>query len=99
MERRKLPLNFVFYGEVQLRRLVGLAMTQDGPRFARIVVAVVIEENNHTADFTSQSPRRLDFCEQKPLREKPARLLAEANDWCGTHIGSGWVLVLFPKII
>src|ERR1019366_738597 len=83
MERRELPLDFIFHGKVQLRRLVGLAMAQNGSRFAWIVIAVVIEKNNLSANFTPQPPGRQDFCKQKSLREKPARLLAETDD--------GWV--------
>ena len=62
IERRKFALNIIFKGEVKLRRLIGLAMAQDGSRFARIVIAVVEEENNLTADFTLQPARGLDFC-------------------------------------
>jgi hypothetical protein len=53
------------------------------------VVAVVVEENNFAADLALQPTGGLKFCEQKPLREKPARLLAKTDDGRGAHIGSG----------
>ena len=80
IKRRKLALDFVFEGEIEGRRFVGLAMTQHGFRFARIVVAVVIKENDFAADFALQPPRGLDFGKQKAFREKPAGLLAKTND-------------------
>ena len=67
-------------GEVEDRRLVGLAMTQNGLGFARIVVAVVAEKNNFTADFFLQPARGLDFGDEEAFREKPAGLLAETDD-------------------
>src|SRR5262249_45234944 len=79
-ERRKFPLNLVGHSEVQLRRLVRLAMAQEGFRFARIVIAVVIEKNDFAAQFLLKPPRGLDFGEQKSPRKKTAGLLAEAND-------------------
>jgi hypothetical protein len=78
--RRKFPLEPVFEGEVELRRFIGFAMTQDGLCFARVVVAVVTEENNFAADFLLQPPRCLDFCIEKASRKKSARLLSETND-------------------
>ena len=80
MQRRKFALNSVFKSEVQLRRLVGFAVAENGPRFARIVVAVVKKENDFAADFRLQPPGRLDFGDEKPFREKPAWLLAKTND-------------------
>ncbi len=50
----KSALNIIFKGEVKLRRFIGLTMTQDSSRLARIVIAVVEEENNLTTDFTLQ---------------------------------------------
>jgi len=40
----------------------------------------VAEEENLAADFLLQPPGGLDFGKQVALREKPARLLAKAND-------------------
>ncbi|HEX7568968.1 MAG TPA: hypothetical protein VF492_00545, partial [Verrucomicrobiae bacterium] len=80
MKRGKFPLDFVCERKIEHRWLIGLAMTQDGLGFARIVVAVVTEENNLAADFRLQPPRRLDFCNEKASRKKSAWLLSEAND-------------------
>jgi hypothetical protein len=44
------------------------------------VVTVVIEEHDFAAEFGLESPGGMDFCHQESLWEKPARLLAEAND-------------------
>ena len=60
-------------------------MAQNGLRFSRVVVAVMAEENDFAADFLLQPPGRLDFGEQEPSREKPARLLAETDYRCRTH--------------
>jgi hypothetical protein len=51
MQWRELALDFIFHREVQLRGFVGLAMPQSCPRFARVVIAVMKEENNFAADF------------------------------------------------
>src|ERR1039458_7607395 len=67
-----------------MRRLVGFAVAQKGFRFARIVIAVMQEENDFSADFLLQPARGLNFCDEKTLREKPAGLLAETNDG-GAH--------------
>ena len=55
-------------------------MAQDGLGFARIVVAVVVEENDFAADFCLQPAGGQDFGNEKPLREKSAGLLAETDD-------------------
>jgi len=44
------------------------------------MVAVVIEENNFAAELRLQPVGGLDFGHQEALREKPARLLAKADD-------------------
>src|ERR1039458_7292152 len=67
-----------------MRRLVGFAVAQKGFCFPRIVIAVMQEENDFSADFLLQPARGLNFCDEKTLREKPAGLLAETNDG-GAH--------------
>ena len=89
VKRGKFPLDPVFKGEVELGRLIGFAMAQNGLRFARVMVAVVAEEDDFAADLRLQPPGRLDFGKQKPPRKKPARLLAEANDGRGSHDWAG----------
>jgi hypothetical protein len=70
-----------------LGRLIGFTMAQESSRFARIVIAVVEEENNLTADFALQPPPGPDFCQQETFRKKTARLLAETNDGSGHFSG------------
>ena len=40
-------------------------MTQNGLGFARVMVAVVTEENDFAADFGLEPPGRLDFGNEK----------------------------------
>ena len=61
----------ILKGKVKLRRFVGFAMAQDGSRFARIVIAVVEEENDLAADFPLQSPRRSGFWRRKRFGKNP----------------------------
>ena len=49
------------------------------------MVAVVVEENDFTAEFGVQPPGGPDFGEQEAPREKSARLLAETNDGSRAH--------------
>src|ERR1700722_20247049 len=67
IERRKSALNTVFKGKVKLRQLKGIPMAQDSSRFARIVIAVVEEENNFATDCTLQPSRGPNFRKQKPF--------------------------------
>ena len=85
VERRELPLELAGDREVQLRRLAGLAMAQDRPRLARIVVAVVAEEDDSPADLRLQPPGGLDLGDEEPPREKAAGLLAESDDRLRAH--------------
>jgi hypothetical protein len=43
------------------------------------------EEDNLAANFLSQPPGRLDFCDEIAFREEPARLLAETDHRCRSH--------------
>ena len=47
---------------------------------SRIVIAVVVEENDFAADFVSQPAGGLHFGDKETLGENPARLLAETDD-------------------
>lgn len=78
-------MEFVFEREVKPGRFLGLAMMQEGPGFARIMVAVVVEENDLAAEFRLEPPRRADFRHQEAAWEKAAGLLAEADDRGGAH--------------
>ena len=56
-------------------------------RLARVVVAVVIEENDFAPDFALQAAGGLDFREKKTTRKNPAGLLSETDNW-GRHVVS-----------
>jgi hypothetical protein len=90
VKRREFSLEPVFESEVELRRLAGLAMAEKRLGFARIMVAVVAEENNFAAHLPLQPAGRLDFRKQESSREKSARLLAETNDWRGGRRETSW---------
>src|ERR1700722_8868676 len=75
-----LPLNLVLETEVELKWFVRFAVAKDGPRFSRVMVAIVKEEHNGAPDLQLQPPRRLDLRNQEALRIEPARLLPEADD-------------------
>ena len=79
-QRRELALDLVVEGEIEPDRLAGLAVAQDGLGLARIVVAVVAEEDDLAADLGLEPPGRLDLGDEEAPREKPAGLLAEADD-------------------
>ncbi len=85
VKRGKFTLDSIFEREVELGRFAGLAMAEERLGFARIMVAVVAEENNFAAHLPLQPAGRLSFRKQEPSREKSARLLAEANDRRGGH--------------
>ena len=55
------------------------------PRLARVVVAVVAEEDDLAADLRLQPPRGLDLGDEEAPREEAARLLAEADDGLVAH--------------
>ena len=54
--------------------------------FARIVIAVVVEENDFAADFGAEAPGRQNLGDEEPFGEYPAWLLAEADDRGGAHV-------------
>lgn len=85
MQRRKFPLKTVGESEIQLRGFPGFAMAQECPGLARIVVAVVVEEDDLAADFFLESACGVNFSGEKSFREKSTWLLAEANDGGWTH--------------
>src|SRR5258708_24165546 len=60
-------------------------MPEEGFGFARVVIAVVIEEDDLAADLGLQAARGADFGDQKTPRKDPARLLTEADDRCLVH--------------
>ena len=80
VQRRKFPLQLVLKGEIHRERHIRLAMAQRSLGFPRIVVAVVAEEHDLTADLRLEFPCRDEFRIQKPPRKKTARLLTETDD-------------------
>jgi len=47
----------------------------------------MVEKDYAPSDFLLERSSRLNFCIQKPLREKSARLLSKAYDWLSIHAG------------
>ena len=78
-ERRELLLNLVREGEIEAPRLSGMQLAQDGHRLARVVVAIMIEENDLSADLLLQPARGLEFRVKKTARKYSARLLSETD--------------------
>src|SRR6185295_4756312 len=64
-------------------------MPQNGPRLARVVIAVVIEEDNLAADLFLQAASGLEFGEEEALGEDSAGLLAEADDSAAGALAGG----------
>ncbi|MGA2441052.1 MAG: hypothetical protein ABSH08_08840 [Tepidisphaeraceae bacterium] len=85
-QRREFSLELVFEGKVGVERLAVFSMPQTGLRFARIVIAVVVEEDDLASDLVPQPPGGLHFRKQKSLGKNPAGLLAKADDGRGGHI-------------
>src|SRR4030095_12486258 len=80
IQGRKLLLNPIFELKVQGDFLVAALVSQNGNRLARIMVAVVKEKDDFSPDFLLETPGRRNLSEQKSLRKKSARLLAETNN-------------------
>jgi hypothetical protein len=79
-QRREFSLGLALEGKIQQQRLIVFSMTQQGFRFAGVVIAVVKEKDDFAADFGFEASRGLDFRIQKAFGEEPARLLAETDD-------------------
>src|SRR6185312_2689976 len=71
-QRGILALEFVFLGEIDLERLAKLSVPQDGLGFARIVVAVVVEKDDSSADLGLQFAGGGELGVEKPPRKNPA---------------------------
>src|SRR5262245_2234215 len=72
-------------------------MAQDGPRLARIVIAVVAEEHDASAELFLEPPRREDLGGEEPPREEAARLLAERDDDVAHAARPTWLGVRGPR--
>jgi hypothetical protein len=73
-------LDPVFKLKVQGDFLIAVLVSQNGNRLARVVIAIVKEKDDFSPDFLLKTPSRRDLSEQKSLRKKSARLLAETNN-------------------
>ena len=71
IKRRKFALDTISEGKVKLRRFIGFTVAQNGSGFAWIMIAVVKEENNLTADFTLQPARGWIFANRKRFGKNP----------------------------
>ena len=79
-ERRKMALPLVRVFEVKRVFATRAAVPQDGRGLPRIVIAVVQEEHDFTAEFLLPSSCRDDLRIEKPSRENAAGLLTKADD-------------------
>src|SRR5436190_14731603 len=80
IERRKLFLNPILELKIQSHVPIALLVSQNGSCLARVMIAVVKEKDDFSADLLLQAASRHDFSEQESLGKKPARLLAETNN-------------------
>jgi hypothetical protein len=78
-------LYLVIESEVQLNGFPGLAMVKRRARLARVMIAVVIEENNFPADLGLKPAGSLDLGDKVASRKEAARLLAKTDHGSGTH--------------
>jgi hypothetical protein len=56
------------------------SVSQNGDRLARVMITVVKEKDDFTANLLLETPGRQNFSEQKSLWKKSAWLLAETNN-------------------
>jgi hypothetical protein len=80
IERRKLLLDAILELKIQGHFLVAVLVSQNGNRLARVMITIVKEEDDVSADFALETSSRQNFSEQKSLRKKSARLLAETDN-------------------
>jgi hypothetical protein len=60
--------------------LVAVLVSQNGNRLARVMITIVKEEDDVSADFVLEPSSRQNFSEQESLWKKSARLLAETDN-------------------
>jgi hypothetical protein len=73
-------LDSIFELKIQDYFVVAMVVPQNGTCFARVVVAVVTEKDDFSADLFLQLASSRNLSEQKSLGKKSAWLLAEANN-------------------
>ncbi len=82
IERRKLLLDAIPELKIQGHFLVAVLVSQNGNRLARVMITIVKEEDDVSADFVLETSSRQNFSEQKSLRKKSARLLGTNTSVC-----------------
>ena len=60
--------------------MTAVLVSQNGNRFARVMITIVKEKDDFSANFFLETPGRQNLSGQKPLGKKSARLLAETNN-------------------
>jgi hypothetical protein len=66
--------------KVQGYFLVAVSVSQNGRRLARVMVTVMKEKNDFSANLLLKTPGRQNLSEQESLGKKSARLLAETDN-------------------
>jgi hypothetical protein len=66
--------------KVQGYFLVAVSVSQNGRRLARVMVTVMKEKNDFSANLLLKTPGCQNLSEQESLGKKSARLLAETNN-------------------
>jgi len=80
IERGKLLLDPIFELKIQGYFPVATVVSQNGSCLARVMIAVVTEEDDFSADLLLQPASSHNFSEQESLGKKSARLLAETDN-------------------
>jgi hypothetical protein len=80
IEWGKLLLDLILELKIESDFPVAVLVSQNGSCLARVVIAVVTEKDDFSADLLLQPASRQDFSEQESLWKKPARLLAETDN-------------------
>jgi hypothetical protein len=85
VKRGEFALHLVVESEVQLNGFSGFAMVKRRACLARVMITVVTEENNFTADLGLKSAGGLNLGDKVTSRKEAARLLAKTDYGSGTH--------------
>jgi len=66
--------------KVYRRFLAALLVLHNGNRLSRVMITIVKEKDDFSANFFLETPGRQNLSDQKTLGKKSARLLAETNN-------------------
>src|SRR5215471_3347132 len=80
IKRRELLLDPILELKIQSYFPIAAVVTQNRSRLARVMIAVVTEKDDFSADLLLQAASRRNFSEQESLGKESARLLAETNN-------------------